>query len=59
MIFDTSPRTDAGRLSALHRDPFDRILVAQASVEELRLVSHDRIFERYGLRSEGLPPIIV
>jgi PIN domain nuclease of toxin-antitoxin system len=48
-----------GRLPAVHRDPFDRILVAQASVEELRLVSHDRIFERYGLRSEGLPPIIV
>lgn len=49
----------AGRLPALHRDPFDRMLVAQASVEELRVVSHDRVFERYGLSSEGLPPIIV
>ncbi len=49
----------AGRLPAIHRDPFDRMLVAQASVEELRLVSHDRVFERYGLRDEGLPPIIV
>ena len=48
-----------GRLPAVHRDPFDRILVAQASVEELRLVSHDRVFERYGLSGEGLPPIIV
>jgi PIN domain nuclease of toxin-antitoxin system len=49
----------AGRLPPAHRDPFDRILVAQASVEELRVVSHDRIFERYGLGNEGLPPIIV
>ena len=48
-----------GRLPLLHRDPFDRMLVAQASVEELRVVSHDRVFERYGLSSEGLPPIIV
>ena len=49
----------AGRLPMLHRDPFDRMLVAQASVEELRVVSHDRVFERYGLSNEGLPPIIV
>ena len=49
----------AGRLPSVHRDPFDRMLVAQASVEELRIVSHDRVFERYGLRSGGLPPIIV
>lgn len=49
----------AGRLPAIHRDPFDRMLVAQASAEELRVVSHDRVFERYGLSAEGLPPIIV
>jgi len=49
----------AGQLPSVHRDPFDRMLVAQASVEELRVVSHDRVFERYGLSSEGLPPIIV
>jgi len=48
-----------GRLPAVHRDPFDRMLVAQASVEELRLVSHDRVFERYGLSGQGLPPIII
>ena len=48
----------AGRLPPIHRDPFDRMLVAQASVEELRIVSHDRVFERYGLSAEGLPPII-
>jgi PIN domain nuclease of toxin-antitoxin system len=31
----------ASRLPNIHRDPFDRMLVAQASVEELRVVSHD------------------
>ena len=49
----------AGRLPSVHRDPFDRMLVAQATVEELRVISHDRVFERYGLKDEGLPPIIV
>ena len=49
----------AGRLPPVHRDPFDRMLVAQASVEELRVLSRDRVFERYGLGNEGLPPIIV
>jgi PIN domain nuclease of toxin-antitoxin system len=49
----------AGRLPRVHRDPFDRMIVAQASVEELRVVSHDRVFEQYGLSAQGLPPIIV
>lgn len=49
----------AGQLPMAHRDPFDRMLVAQASVEELRLMSHDRVFLRDGLSAEGLPPIIV
>lgn len=30
-----------------HRDPIDRLLVAQASLERLTLVSADPIFERY------------
>lgn len=48
-----------GGLPEVHRDPFDRMLVAQASIEELRLVTHDRIFERYGLSAKGLPPVFV
>lgn len=32
-----------------HRDPFDRILVAQAQVEGLSLVSADPIFAVYGV----------
>jgi len=46
-------------LPPIHADPFDRMLIAQASVEELRVLSHDRVFERYNLTREGLPPIIL
>jgi PIN domain nuclease of toxin-antitoxin system len=34
-------------LPAHHRDPFDRLLIAQAKVEEMTLISADRIFDRY------------
>lgn len=33
-----------------HRDPFDRMLIAQATVEQLALVSADTIFDAYGVR---------
>ena len=32
-----------------HRDPFDRLLVAQATAEGLALVSTDAIFDQYGI----------
>jgi PIN domain nuclease of toxin-antitoxin system len=32
-----------------HRDPFDRLLVAQAKAEGLTLVTHDRLMEPYGV----------
>jgi PIN domain nuclease of toxin-antitoxin system len=32
-----------------HRDPFDRLLVAQAAVEGLSLVSADGVFDQYGI----------
>jgi PIN domain nuclease of toxin-antitoxin system len=34
-------------LPAHHQDPFDRILVAQALVEPMRLMTHDPIVARY------------
>ena len=37
------------RLPLHHRDPFDRILVAQARVEGATIVSHDRALEPYGV----------
>lgn len=36
-----------GELPAHHADPFDRILVAQALVEPMRLMTHDPIVARY------------
>ena len=38
----------AGELPPHHRDPFDRMLVAQARQERLTLVSHDHRLEPYG-----------
>jgi len=32
-----------------HRDPFDRLLIAQAIAEGLSLVSADAIFDQYGI----------
>lgn len=37
----------AHRLPLLHTDPFDRMLVAQASVEELTLLTADKVIARY------------
>jgi PIN domain nuclease of toxin-antitoxin system len=37
----------AGRLPRHHRDPFDRMLIAQALTEDLTLVSADPTFARY------------
>ena len=37
----------AGSLPGEHRDPFDRMLIAQAQMENLRIVSNDRIFDAY------------
>ena len=33
-----------------HGDPFDRLLIAQAIVEEIPIVSHDSAFGRYSVR---------
>jgi PIN domain nuclease of toxin-antitoxin system len=38
------------RLPIHHRDPFDRLLVAQAQLEHLSIVTKDSIFRRYGVR---------
>ena len=37
----------AGRLPLLHRDPFDRMLIAQARAESLTLVTRDPQIHRY------------
>jgi PIN domain nuclease of toxin-antitoxin system len=41
----------AGALGGTHRDPFDRMLIAQAQAENLDLVSNEgEIFGAYGVR---------
>ena len=37
----------AGSLPGSHRDPFDRMLIAQALVSDLVLVSNESLFDRY------------
>jgi len=39
----------AGALPLHHRDPFDRMLVAQAQIEGMVIVSRDRRFAPYGV----------
>ena len=44
---------DVARVATLplhHRDPFDRLLAAQALSEELTLVSADPVFRKYGVK---------
>ena len=40
----------AGALPGPQRDPFDRILIAQALSRNLVLVSNESLFDRYGVR---------
>lgn len=40
----------AGNLPGAHRDPFDRMLIAQAQAENMVLVSNETLFDTYGVR---------
>ena len=33
-----------------HRDPFDRMLIAQAQVEDIPLATNEETFDRYGIK---------
>ena len=41
-----------GSLPFHHRDPFDRLLIAQALIESLSIISMDNAFDRYGIKRE-------
>ncbi|MCF6262157.1 MAG: type II toxin-antitoxin system VapC family toxin [Xanthomonadales bacterium] len=43
----------AGKLPAIHKDPFDRMLIAQAMIEKLCLVSRDSLFTQYDVKLLG------
>ena len=40
----------AGGLAGEHRDPFDRMLIAQGQLDDVAVVSNDEVFDRYGVR---------
>jgi PIN domain nuclease of toxin-antitoxin system len=40
----------AGQLAGEHRDPFDRMLAAQAIVENLVLISNDAALDQFGVQ---------
>jgi len=40
----------AGQLQIANRDPFDRMLIAQAQTEDLWLVSNEKVFDSAGVR---------
>ncbi len=39
----------AGMLPIAHRDPFDRLLIAQAQIENAYLVSNETLFDQFGV----------
>jgi PIN domain nuclease of toxin-antitoxin system len=39
-----------GLLPGPHKDPFDRMLIAQSQAENIPVISHERVFEAYGVR---------
>ena len=39
----------AGSLPGTHKDPFDRMLVAQAQLENLAIISNDVLLDGYGV----------
>jgi PIN domain nuclease of toxin-antitoxin system len=42
--------TRAGLLPGPHKDPFDRMLIAQAQAENVPIISNETVFESYGVR---------
>jgi len=40
----------AGSLQHAHRDPFDRLLIAQAIVDDLHLASNETLFDDFGVK---------
>lgn len=50
LLITFSHAEQAAGLPSHHRDPFDRMLVAQARAEDLTLVTHDQLLEAYDVK---------
>jgi PIN domain nuclease of toxin-antitoxin system len=40
----------AGEMNIAHRDPFDRLLIAQAQAEDMVLVSNEALFDSFAVK---------
>jgi len=47
---DTASALRAGRLTAEHKDPFDRMIAAQALALDVAILSPDSQFDQFGVR---------
>ncbi len=50
LAVSVAPAQRAGALPGPHRDPFDRLLIAQPHVEDLILISNETAFDTYAVR---------
>ena len=51
LAFDEESALQVLRLPALHRDPFDRMLIAQGRRERLAIVTNDPLFKQYDVKT--------
>ncbi len=47
---DTESALRAGRMAAEHRDPFDRMIAAQALGQDIPILSPDALLDQFGVR---------
>lgn len=52
---DEGAMTHLAELPSIHRDPFDRLLIAQAMQHELTLMTVDRVFNSYPVQLLDVP----
>jgi PIN domain nuclease of toxin-antitoxin system len=50
LSIDTATALRAGRLTGDHRDPFDRIMAAQALAQDIPIISADAKLDSFGIR---------
>ncbi|CAN5577731.1 type II toxin-antitoxin system VapC family toxin [soil metagenome] len=49
--------TKVHSLPQIHRDPFDRLLISQAAIESMTILSEDPVFKDYAIKSLTLRDI--
>lgn len=45
-------------LPMIHKDPFDRLLISQAIVEDIAILTSDRLISRYGVKTLDIKSVI-